>query len=220
MYIIVVGGGKVGYHLTSALINGGHEVFVIDQDAKKVADIVDDFGAISLKGDGAEPSLLAAAGASRADLLIATTGSDEDNLAACQLAMHVFNVGRTISVVNIPENEVLFNLLGIDLTVSSTQVILSGIEEELPERSPIHVLPLRGSWEVVRFEILGDSAVAASPFHQVPLPPETQIVALISRDGHVKPLKGDTIIDPHDEVVALATVDSAEALHKLLTEQE
>ena len=133
MYIIVVGVGKVGYHLTRALVNGGHEVFVIDSDAKKVADLVDSFGAIALKGDGAEPSVLSAAGASRANLLIATTGSDEDNLAACQLAMHTYNVGRTISVVNNPENEALFNLLGIDLTVSSTQVILSDIEEELPE---------------------------------------------------------------------------------------
>ena len=220
MYIIVVGAGKVGYHLTRALVNGGHEVFVIDSNAKKVADLVDSFGGIALKGDGAEPSILAAAGASRADLLIATTGSDEDNLATCQLAMHAYNVGRTIAVVNNPENEALFNLLGIDLTVSSTQVILSDIEEELPEGSPIHVLPIRGNREVVRIEILSDSAAATRPFQELELPPDTKIVALISRDGHLKPLNGETTIEPYDEVIALASADSAEALREVLTEQE
>ena len=220
MYIIVIGAGKVGYHLTRALVNGGHEVFVVDSDAKKVASLVDSFGAIALKGDGSEPSVLSAAGVSRADLVIATTGSDEDNLAACQLAMHAYNVERTISVVNNPENEALFNLLGIDLTVSSTQVILSDIEEELPEGSPIHMLPIRGNREVLRIEILGGSSATSRPFRELDLPPDTEIVALISRDGHLKTLNGETTIDPHDEVIALASADSAEALRELLTEQE
>jgi trk system potassium uptake protein TrkA len=219
VYIIVVGAGKVGFHLTRALVNGGHEVFVIDSNAKKVADLVESFGAIALKGDGAEPSVLSAAGISRADLLIATTGSDEDNLAACQLAMHAYKVERTISVVNNPENEALFNLLGIDLTVSSTQVILSNIEEELPEGSPIHVLPIRGNREVLRIEILGDTAAGARHLRELDLPPDTTIVALISRDGHLKPLNDETTIEPHDEVIALASADSAEALRELLTER-
>ena len=220
MYIVVVGGGKVGFHLVRALINAGHEAFVVEWNAKKVGDLVEAFGAIALKGDGTETSVLAAAGTTRADLLIATTGSDEDNLAACQLAQHSFNVARTISVVNNPENEALFHLLGIDLTVSSTQVILTGIEEELPERLPIHVLPIRGNHEVVCIEIPPDSAAAARPFQEVSLPPESQIVALISRDGHLKPLNGETTIEAHDEVIALATADSVEALREALTGEE
>ena len=114
MYIIIIGGGNVGYHLTRALLNAGHEVSVIEWDTKKANALADDFGNIILRGDGSEPSVLAAAGVARADVLIATTGNDEDNLAACQLAMTKFHIGRTIARITTPENETLFHLLGID----------------------------------------------------------------------------------------------------------
>ena len=219
MYIVIIGGGTVGFHLTRGLLNAGHEVFVIEWDAKKVEDLVEAYGSMAFKGDGSEPSVMAAAGISRADLVIATTRSDEDNLAACQLARHVFNVRRTIAVINNPENEILFNLLGIDLTVSSTQVIMTSIEEELPE-APIHVLPLRGNHEVVRIEIPAESIAASQPFEGITLPPGTRILALISRDGHLKSLNGATTIEAYDEVVALAAADSTEALREALTSEE
>ena len=150
---------------------------------------------------------------------IATTGNDEDNLAACQLASHVFKVGRTIAVVNNPENETLFNLLGIDLTVDGTQVILAGIEEELPE-DPIHVLPLRGSHEVVRIEIPADSALVSRYAEEIELPSGTKIVAIISRDGQLKTLDTGTIIEAFDEVVALAASETAEALREALVSED
>ena len=86
MYIVVVGGGMVGFHLTRALFNAGHEVFVVDIDGKRVDELISHFGNIAIKGDGSEPSIQTAAGVARADILIATTSTDEDNLAACQLA--------------------------------------------------------------------------------------------------------------------------------------
>lgn len=219
MYIVVIGGGTVGFHLTRALLNAGHECFVIEWEKSKVDDLIDAYGSIAIKGDCCEPSTLAAAGVSRADLIIATTGNDEDNLAACQLASQVFKVGRTIAVVNNPENETLFNLLGIGLTVDGTQVILAGIEEELPE-APIHVLPLRGSHEVVRIEIPSESAVVSQYIGEIEIPAGTEIVALISRDGHLKPLNTGTIIDAFDEVVALAASETAEALRESLISED
>jgi trk system potassium uptake protein TrkA len=219
MYIVVIGGGTVGFHLTRALLNAGHECFVVEWEKSKVENLTETYGAIALKGDCCEPSTLAAAGVSRADLIIATTGNDEDNLAACQVASHVFKVGRTIAVVNNPENETLFNLLGIDLTVDGTQVILAGIEEELPE-APIHVLPLRASHEVVSIEIPADSAVVSRYVEEVDLPSGTKIVALISRDGQLKPLETGVTIEAFDEVVALATSETAEALREALGSEE
>lgn len=217
MYIVVVGGGKVGSFLARDLLNAGHEVFIVESDPKRAGEAIESFGGIALRGDGTEPSILAATGVGRADILIATTGSDEDNLAACQLAKHRFKVGRTISFVNNPENETLFNVLGVDVTVKRTQMLLSAIEEEIPARSQVHVLPVRGDREAVEVDIPPASAAVGRSLGEVRLPPETTVVAIIGRDGQMKPLADDTVIDMHDAVVALTSAEQGEALLEALT---
>src|SRR3972149_6109368 len=124
MYIIVVGGGRVGYYLTKALLGEGHEVLLVEKDAAICETITDELGSVCLRGDGCEATTLAEVGTDRADMLIAVTGDDEDNLVACQVAKHKFNVPRTIARIGNPQNEMLFKKLGIDVTVSSTKIIL------------------------------------------------------------------------------------------------
>jgi trk system potassium uptake protein TrkA len=137
MYIIIVGGGKVGYYLARALLNAPHEVLIIERDARTAERIGEELGeGVVLRGSGDEASTLQRAGAKRADVVIAVTGDDEDNLIVCQVAKRRFNVPRTIARVNNPKNEYIFNRLGIDMTVSATNVILSLIEQEIPP--PIH----------------------------------------------------------------------------------
>ena len=111
MYIIIIGGGSVGYFLCKALLSEGHEVLVLDKDASKCERFEDDMGSVCVRGDGCETSTLAAAGASRADLLIATTNEDEDNLVSCQVSKHQFGVPRTIARINNPKNEKIFQKL-------------------------------------------------------------------------------------------------------------
>jgi trk system potassium uptake protein TrkA len=219
MYIVVVGGGMVGFHLTRALFNAGHEVFIVDTDGKRVEELIKHFGNVAIKGDGSEPSIQIAAGVARADILIATTGVDEDNLAACQLAKHQFNVPKTVTLINNPEDENLFDLLGIDVVVSSTQLLLAAIEEELPSHSTAHVLPVRGNREAAAIEISQSSAVVGKKLSAIQLPPETSIVAVVSRDGTLKPLDDDTMLEAHDEVVALTIADQAEALLEILSSE-
>ena len=219
MYIVVVGGGKVGFHLTRALFNAGHEVFVVDTDGKRVDALISHFGNIAIKGDGSEPSIQTAAGVARADILIATTSTDEDNLAACQLAKHLFNVPKTVTLINNPEDENLFDILGIDVIVSSTQLLLAAIEEELPAHSPAHVLPVRGNREAAAIEIPVNSGVAGKKLSEIQLPPETNIVAIVSRDGTLKPIADDTYLEAHDEVVAVTVADQAEALLEVLSRE-
>jgi trk system potassium uptake protein TrkA len=217
MYIVVIGGGKVGAFLARDLLNAGHEVFVVEMDAKRAREAIESFGSIALRGDGSEPSILAASGVGRADIVIATTGSDEDNLATCQLAKHHFKVGRTISLINNPENEALFTLLGVDVTVRRTQMLLAAIEEEIPARAQVHVLPVRGDREAVEVEIPPASAVVGKALGAVHLPPQTTVVAVIGRDGQMKPLSDDTVIEVHDAVVALTSAEQGEALLEALT---
>ncbi|MGD0205599.1 MAG: TrkA family potassium uptake protein, partial [Dehalococcoidia bacterium] len=145
MYIIIVGGGKVGYYLAKQLVEDGHEVLVIEKDAAKCQQIADELGDIAVRGDGCEGTTLDAAGTGRADLFIAVTGDDEDNLVACQVAKNKFDVRRTVARINNPKNEIIFKKLGIDTTVSSTALLLANIEQELPSHPLIPLLTLKGS---------------------------------------------------------------------------
>ncbi|HZP26747.1 MAG TPA: NAD-binding protein, partial [Dehalococcoidia bacterium] len=104
MYIIVIGGGKVGYYLGKELVESQHEVLIIEKDRAKCDRIVDELGDIVLQGDGCEASTMEIAGFGRADMVIAVTGEDEDNLVACQVAKAKFKVPRTVARINNPKN--------------------------------------------------------------------------------------------------------------------
>ncbi|MCY4624046.1 MAG: TrkA family potassium uptake protein [Chloroflexi bacterium] len=217
MYIVVVGGGRVGFYLSRALFNAGHEVFIIERNGRRVDELVTHFGNVAIKGDGSEPIIQMAAGVARADILIATTGADEDNLAACQLAKHRFNVPKTVTLINSPEDERLFGLLGVDVVVSSTQLLLGAIEEELPAHSRAHVLPVQGNREAATIEVPQGSPVIGKRLSDIPLPPDTFVVAVVDRHGGLKELDEETYIELHDEIIAITVADQAEALLEVLS---
>jgi len=143
MYIVVIGGGKVGYHLTKSLLNEGQEVLVIEKDRDKAARITRALGATAIHGDGAEVDTLESAGVERADVVAAVTGHDEDNLIISQVAKRRFDVPRTVARINNPRNEFIFEQLGIDATVSATQVILSVVQQSIPDHPFVHLLTLQ-----------------------------------------------------------------------------
>src|SRR5438128_10296262 len=132
MFVLVVGGGKVGYYLTKELIQSGHEVVLMEKDHGRADQIADEIGSIVIPHDGCEGSYLKEAGANRADIVAAVTGDDEDNLVICQMAKHHFDVPRTIARVNNPKNEELFKHLGVDELISPTRMILGSIEQDIP----------------------------------------------------------------------------------------
>src|SRR5262249_54148617 len=112
MYAIVAGGGKVGYYLAKELVEQGHEVLVIERDSHQCAVIQEDLGGSVMQGDAAEASVLAEAGTGRADVIVAVTGDDEDNLVISQVAKKRFQVPRAIARINNPKNEQIFRMLG------------------------------------------------------------------------------------------------------------
>lgn len=217
MYIVIVGGGRVGFYLARALFNADHEVFIVERNSRRVGELVAQFGNVAIKGDGSDPVIQMEAGVARADILIATTGADEDNLAACQLAKHRFNVPKTVTLINSPEDERLFEILGVDVVLSSTQLLLGAIEEELPAHSRAHVLPVQGNREAATIEVPQGSPVIGKRLSDIPLPPETIIVAVVGRDGELKDINDETEIELHDEIVAITVADQAEALLEVLS---
>ncbi len=216
MYVIVVGGGKVGYYLTQTLLSDGYEVLLIERDASKVESFVEQFGAVVIAGDGAEAATLMSAGAARADVVIAVTGEDEDNLVICQMAKRKFQVGRTIARVNNPKNERLFRLLGIDVTVSQTNYILNLIEQSIPEASFVHLLSLRhADLAIVEAKITESSAVAHKAIGEIEFPVNCVVVA-VDRGPHLIVPTPATELEPGDDIIAVAHVDQEDALRRLL----
>ena len=216
MYIIVVGGGKVGFYLTKTLLAEGYEVLLIERNAAKVAAIHRKLGSVVVRGDGAEAATLQSAGAARADVVIAVTGEDEDNLVICQMAKLKFKAGRVVARVNNPKNEQLFKLLGIDVTVSQTTYIMHLIEQSLPESAFVHLLSLNHSdLTIVDAKIGGDSVVVGQRIGQLALPANVSIAAVLRGPTLITPTP-DTELRAGDDVIAIAHQDQEDALHRLL----
>lgn len=217
MYIIVVGGGKVGFHLTKELVDGNYEVLVIEQDAEKAKEIADELGDIVLEGDGCEATLLEKAGTARADMLLAVTGDDEDNLVACQVAKQRFNVNKTVARINNPKNEAIFQKLEVDITVSATSAIMAHIEQSLPTPHLSVLLKLKGTGlELVEVRIPVDSRVVGQPVRNVMLPYQSMIALIVGEDGQPKVPSGETLIHAGDEVVAVTLHESESQLRDAL----
>src|ERR687895_2794261 len=171
MYIIVVGGGKVGYYLTKELLEAGHELVILEKNGARARQIADEVGSIVLNRGGCEGTHLAEAGATRASIVAAVTGDDEDNLVACQMAKHHFDVPRTIARVNNPKNEDLFRHLGVDEIISPTRMALSSIEQDIPVHELLHLAQLEGGeLEVLEAQIAEDSPAVGRRSGDLPLP--------------------------------------------------
>ncbi len=217
MYIVLVGGGKVGYYLAKSLVADGHEVLIIEKDPAKCVRLADELGAGSVwQGDGCEAAVMAEAGISRANLVVAVTGDDEDNLVVCQMAKRKFGVPRAIARINNPKNETIFRKLGIDATVSSTELIRAQIEEQIPQQSLVHLLNLRSvGIEFVQVVIPASSPAAGRRVRDLGIPDDA-ILALVIRDGSAIVPYGETALAAGDEVIAVTTPASEATLRHIL----
>ncbi len=203
MYVIVAGGGKVGYYLTKALRACGPEVTLIEKSHRRYDLLQEEFGDCAVLGDACEVSTLDQAGAGRADLVAAVTGDDEDNLVICQMAKRKFNVKRVIARINNPKNEVTFQLLGIDETVSSTKLIYSLIEQEVEVADVIPLTALRrGHLELVEVALTDQSPVVNKRVRDLALPRDCTLAILV-RGEAAEIIHGDTSLRGGDIIVAI-----------------
>src|SRR5947199_729947 len=160
MYIIVGGGGDVGYYLTKSLLSQGHEVLLLEKGAIRYQALNEELGQAVVRGDACEAKTMEEVGVTRADVVIAVTGDDEDNLVICQMAKKRFKVGRTIARLNNPKHTEIFQKLGIDLVVSPTRAILSLIASELPSTRFVPLMPLKtAGWEILEMRIPAESPI-------------------------------------------------------------
>jgi trk system potassium uptake protein TrkA len=216
MYVIVVGGGKVGYYLTKELLAAGHELVLIEKDPRRARQIADEVGSIVLARDGCEGKHMAEAGANRAGIVCAVTGDDEDNLVVCQMAKHHFDVPRTIARVNNPRNEELFRHLGVDEIISPTRMALAAIEQDIPVHELLHLAQLRGGeLELLEAQIAEDSPAVGRRPTDIDLPEGCSLFVLIRGDS-AQPIRAETIFQAGDKVIAISRTECEVQLHREL----
>lgn len=217
MYVVVMGGGKVGSYLAQSLMARGHDVAVIEQRPHVVDRLALELPSrvLIIQGDGCDDGCQADAGAARCQVFAAVTGEDTDNLVACQVARTVHGVQRVVARVNSPKNERIFTEMGIE-AIASTNLIVGMIDQELTAGEIRTLISLsRGDLAIVQMTY-GQLAGATSA-HPAELDlPATCVLVALMRGDDVIPVRGGTEIRPGDEVIALTRIQDEEKLKKAL----
>jgi trk system potassium uptake protein TrkA len=191
---------------------------ILERDSQRAARAAEELGSVVISSDGTEPTVLTEAGASRSQLLIATTGQDATNLVACQVAKRTFHVPQTIAVVTDPDHVELFKRLGVDVTISTTELILSHIEEEMPGGPLVHLLSMQGAANgIVSVRVPAGSPAVGRPIAEVALPAGTALAAVVAKNGEIKALGTGLVLEQDDDVVAITPPDKEALLWRALT---
>ena len=216
MYFVVMGGGEVGFHLSKALLEAGHEVMIIERDRRRAAWIEEQLGSVVINAPADEGRFQIQAGCQRADAVLAVTGDDEDNLIISQLAKLKCGANRVIARVNNPKNEIVFKAMGIDETLSSTRVLMGVIEQELPTGGFMPLMPLtRSDLEIVEAEIAVGSPAADRAVEAVGLPAGAHIGAIV-RQGTILHAHRDTKLEAGDRIIVFAPTAAEAEVKKAL----
>jgi len=209
MKVAIAGAGNVGTSIASDLHAAGHEVFLIERNLDLVVRLRHSLPVTVVAADACEAASLEAAGLMTADVVVAATGDDEDNLVISLLAKQEFAVPRVVARVNHPKNQWLFNEgWGVDVSVSTPQLLTALVEEAVSVGSLVRLLQFQGgSAHLVEVTLAEDSPVAGQPISELDFPRSATIVAVVREDRLVVP-RGDTVLSAGDEVLVLVTGDA------------
>jgi trk system potassium uptake protein TrkA len=215
--VAIAGGGNVGTSIAIDLKAAGHDVLIIEQDPDLVARLRPEIDVTWFDGDACEVSMLQRAGLADADVVVAATGDDEDNLVVSLLAKQEFAVPRVVARVNHPKNRWLFNeTWGVDVSVSTPHLLTALVEEAVSVGSLVRLLQFaEGEARLVEVTLAEDSPARGTRLADMDMPRDATVVAVV-REARVVVPRGDTVLYPGDEVIALVTDESEEPVKSLL----
>jgi trk system potassium uptake protein TrkA len=220
VFVLIVGAGKVGRNTGRLLAQMGHEVVIVEQRRMVYDKLLEEFQERMMLGDGTEIWMLERAGIARADMVVAVTGDDEDNIVISQIARMKFAVPKVVARVNNPYNQPTFDLMGIEATVCAATRLLSLIEHELPEHKLVHLLNLkRENIELVELEVSETSPFADKKVYEISLP-DGVLLSAILRDGTALLARGSETILPGDQVLCLLEPGKEKELIRIFLPQE
>src|SRR5947208_3540798 len=201
MYVGVVGAGKVGWNLARELIDKGNELTLVESDRQRYATVEEELEHAVQFGDGSELWVLERAGIERADMVIAVTGDDEDNILICQVAREKYGVERVVARCNNPRNLQHFELLGVKPAVSATDLIMRLIEHEVPKYGLVHLLDLREEeLEIIELEVAEGAPAAGKKVRDLGLPDGSLVISVLRGGAGFVPA-GDSVVEAGDEVL-------------------
>jgi trk system potassium uptake protein TrkA len=218
MRVVVTGGGAVGRHLAIDLADRGHEVSLIEQNPDEVERLKSWAEKVNvIQGDACEPWVLEEAELSKAEVVVAATGDDEDNLVTSLLAKQEFAVPRVLARVNHPSNEWLFTeQWGIDAAVSPPHILTAMVEEAVTVGDLVRLIRLEGGRvSIVELTLPDNAPSVGHPLYELRMPPDSAVVAVL-RDGHVVIPQPETVLSPRDEVLALCSPGSEAGLRSAI----
>lgn len=219
MRVLIVGGGKVGSHLASLLLADGYEVCVVENRASVLARLYRELPTEAvMDGDGTRMTTLEQAGIRSSDVLVAVTGDDEVNLAVSMMGRFIFNVPRIIARVNNPRNAWLFTSeAGVDVALDQSDLLAKLIAEEMSLGDMMTLVRLRrGELAIVTEKLERGAKADGQRIADIPLPPDCLLMAVVRGEEILVP-RGETVLQPGDEVLALVRGEAGRALHALLT---
>ena len=218
MRMVIVGGGKAGWNLARIMLERRHTVSLIERDRQRCEKLADDLDAAIFRGDGTNVAVLEAAGTKGADVFMTVTGSDQDNLVACQVARDHFHAKKVISRVNDPRTLETFRVLGIENVVSSTDILTKMIEQEA-DLAHMHLIATlnQGKAGICSMTLPSNTALDGAALKDINLPGGTLVISLIRRGVLTIP-NGSTILQAGDELVAVSEEKSQKALTRALSE--
>jgi len=206
MYALIVGAGKVGWNLARELKDKGHEVTVVESSRRRYETVEEELEHSIQYGDGTELWILERAGIERADLVIAVTGDDEDNILICQMAGEKYGVDRVVARCNNPRNLQHFELLGIKPAVSATDLILRLIEHEVPKYGLVHLLDLKQEQlEIIEMEVVAGSVADGTPVRDLNLPDGSLVISILRDGGGFVPT-GESVVQGGDQVLLVLDI--------------
>jgi len=220
MNILIIGSGKVIYFLIKAFVAKGHQVTVINQNRDEGIQLARRLKAIIVSGDGSDPKILEEAGAATADVLLAVTPHDQDNLVICQLGDKRFHIPRTLALVNDPDNEEVFQKLGIITAFSTTKIISSLIEQRTAIDGITNLMPVaEGKINVTEIELKETSFAAGQSLRNIGMPANSLIACNLRNDQPIIP-SGATVLQAGDKLITITQPENHGQIIKIFTDEK
>lgn len=202
MKVFIVGGGKPVYFLCRTFLAKGHRVTVVNRNEDECVQLARRLKVTVVHGDGSDPNILEEAGAHGTDAVLAVTPNDQDNLAVCQLASMEYGVPRTVALVNDPDNEAVFQKLGVS-AFSTTRTIASMIEQRTALDEITNLIPVgEGKVNITEIKLPASSPVVGKTLRDLSLPQDS-LVAVVLRNGDAVVPRGDTTLRTGDRIVLI-----------------
>lgn len=220
MRLILIGSGKLVYFLTRQFASKGYELTLICPDSDDARTLSRQFKATVILGDGSDPTILQDAEAYRADILLALTTQDQDNLVACQIAQQQFGITETLAIVNDPDNLDIFEKLGVTIAFSATEIIAHLLEQHLEFENIKNISPVaEGDINVMEVTLEENSPAVGKTLQELEVSSQAQITCIV-RNQYITMPKRWTRLQVADHLIVVSRPEYVGPFLRALTGNE